>query len=418
MKKDINSKINLFRNLLVTIVLISLFQACDLFNNDDEDNQVDKYLLSFEKTKSYQPEFIKSILTPLEDKYPELATINQKIEYSVTVYKISYVTSFDGNDVTASGLVCVPSTVNSIPVLSFQNGTNTLHSNAPSVNPDYETYLLLEFVSSTGFIITIPDYLGFGDSDNMFHPYLDYESTVQSIIDMQRAVKEMVNDYLDVKLNNDYYITGYSQGGWSTLQLQKAIEKNYSSEFNLKASACCAGPYDLNYFNDYVMDLNEYPMPYFLGYIFNSYYNLGGISTPVEEVFKSPYDTKILTLYDGTKSGGEINNELTTVISQLFTDDFINNYNTDPKFASIKEMLAKNSIEAWKATTPTLLIHGTDDDLVPSLGSNKMFQEFLNAGVEADKIKLILIPGATHQTGAIPSGITAINWFLNIRDEE
>ena len=411
-------KINLFSNLLITIVLISLFQACDRSNSDDEDNQTDKHLISFEKTNSYKPEFIKSILTPLEGEYPELASIIQKVEYSVTVYKISYITSFKGNDIAASGLVCIPSAANSLPVLSFQNGTNTLHSNAPSVNPNDGIYMLLEFVSATGFIITIPDYLGFGDSDNMFHPYLDYESTVQSIVDMQRAVKEMANDYLDVKLNNDYYITGYSQGGWSTLQLQKAIEKDYSSEFNLKASVCSAGPYDLNFFNNYIMDLDEYPMPYFLGYLFNSYYNLGGITTPVEEVFKSPYDTKILTLYDGTKSGGEINNELTTVISQLFTADFINNYDTDPKFASIKEMLTKNSIEAWKATTPTLLIHGTDDDFVPTLGSNKMFQEFLNAGVEADKIKLILIPGATHQTGAIPSGITAINWFLKIRDGE
>ncbi len=408
----------ILRNLLVATLLVSLFSACDLFNNDDEKNTVDKYLLTYEELNTYLPVLIESILTPLEDKYPDLASITDKVEYGVTVYKISYVTSFNGDDVVASGLVCVPTAVDSFPVMSYQNGTNTLHSNAPSVNPDSEMYLLLEFMASTGFVVTIPDYLGFGTSDNMFHPYLDQESTVQTMVDMQRAVKEMVNHHLDLELTNDYYITGYSQGGWSTMQLQKAIEKNYSTEFNLKASACGAGPYDLNYINNYVLGLNSYPMPYFLGYIFNSFYNLNGITTPIDEVFKAPFDTKILTLYDGTKSGTEINNELTTEVALLFTDDYISNYDTDEKFASIKNMLKKNSVTAWKTTTPTMLLHGTEDTFVPTMGSNKMFQEFLNEGVGVDDIKLIPIPGATHQTGAVPSGITAISWFLEIRDGE
>ena len=277
-------------------------------------------------------------------------------------------------------------------------------------------------MASTGFVVTIADYLGFGSSDNMFHPYLDGESTVQSVLDMQRAVKEFVANYLKdeigVELNNDYYITGYSQGGWTTMQLQKAIETNYSEAFNLRASACAAGPYDLNYINEYVLDLEDYPMPFFLGYIFDSYYNLDGITTPIEDVFKTPFDTKVLTLYDGTKSGTEINDLLDTKISRLFTADYISGYSTDAKYASIKDMLTVNSITAWNITTPTLLIHGTKDTFVPPQVTDRIFQGFLNEGVGVDNIKMLPIPGGTHQTSVIPAGLAAINWFLEIKNEE
>ena len=411
-------KFIILRNFIVVIFFLSIFSACDLFNEDERTDPTDQYLLSHEKLNTYLPALIESILKPLEADYPEVTPIISKIEHTVSVYKISYITSFDGEDIVASGLVCVPASTGEFPILSFQNGTNTLHSNAPSVNPDNELFLLLEFMASTGFVITIPDYLGFGTSDNMFHPYLDKESTVQTIIDMQRAVKELVASHLEIDLNGDYYIAGYSQGGWSTMQLQKAIEENYSDVFNLKASACSAGPYDLNYINNYVLDLDEYPMPYYFGYIFNSYYNLGGITTPINEIYKAPYDSKILTLYDGTRSGEEINDSLDTKISRLFTDNFIQNSTTDPKYSSLINMLTQNSITAWKTTTPTRLYHGTADTYVPPQVTSQIFANFLTQGVGVDKVVMIPIPGATHQTGIIPASIASISWFLELKDAE
>jgi pimeloyl-ACP methyl ester carboxylesterase len=235
---------------------------------------------------------------------------------------------------------------------------------------------------------------------------------------MQRAVKELTKNHLDVKLNNDYYISGYSQGGWATMQLQKAMEQNYSNEFNLKASACGAGPYDLNYINKYVLELDNYPMPYFLAYILNSYYNLGGITTPVNEIFNAPFDSKISTLFDGTKSGAEINNELSTKISLLFTNNYIKNFETDTKFSSVREMLTKNSISAWKTKIPTMLLHGTNDTFIPSMGSNRMHQGFISKGVDVNTIKLVPLLGKTHSTGIVPSGIASIAWFLDLRDGE
>lgn len=407
-----------FNKFLIIIVALFLFSACNLFDNEnDVPKPEDKYLVSYELQKAYLPTLIKSVLEVVAKDYPEFQNISANIEHAISIYKISYITKFNGEEIIASGLVAIPNTKDvTFPLLSYQNGTNTLNSNAPSVNPDYELYMLLEFVASTGFVISMPDYLGFGESKEMFHPYYDKASTVQSVTDMLRAVKELATNYLEIDVSDDLYISGYSQGGWATMQLQKSIEDNFASEFNLRASACGAGPYDLNAINKYIIGLETYPMPYFIGYVYNSFYNLGITDIEPGDLFKSPYDERVLNLYDGSKSSTEINDQLTTKIADLLTDNYVTNCYTDAKFSSMVASLTNNSIPAWKTTTPTMILHGTSDNYVPVTISNKMFQDFLSEGVGADKIILVPLTGETHTSGIIPSGIASINWFINLKN--
>jgi len=253
-------KNKIFYKSLLFVFVISIFSACNT-NEPDDQKPVDIYLVSYEKHKSYSIAEMKSMLNTYAIIYPELKPIIDNLKYSIEVYKITYTTKFKGKERTASGLVSVPLGQGSFPVLSYQNGTNTLHSEAPTAQPDYQLYQMLEFIASTGFVVSVPDYLGFGDSKDMFHPYLEKESTVQSVTDMIRASREFFAHYENAETSKDLYIIGYSQGGWSTMQLQKSIEENYSTEFNLVASSCGAGPYDLQYVNNYVLAQTTYPMP-------------------------------------------------------------------------------------------------------------------------------------------------------------
>ncbi len=405
---------NLLSKLLLFALFISLLSSCDLFNNDNDNNKpVDKFLVSYEMQKSYLPDFIKIAFDQFTTNYPELEEIKSKVENGVFVYKITYNTSFNGELKQASGLVCIPTGDGPFPIMSYQNGTNTLHSNAPSVNPDYPLYMLLEFVASTGFVVVIPDYLGFGASDDMFHPYLDKNSTIKTVLDMLRATKELTANYLDTPLNDDLYIAGYSQGGWATMQVEKEIEDKYMNEFNLQASACGAGPYDLNYINEYVTGLQTYPMPYFLGYMFNSYMNLG-LTTPISDVFQEPYASKIPTLFDGTKSGEDINAELTTSMPDFFTADYIDNYGPDGPYAPVDSILQANSISAWATEIPTLIIHGMEDTFVPKEVSTNMYQDFLAKGVRQEQITWKPLQGLGHTDGIIPAGVASVTWFINL----
>jgi pimeloyl-ACP methyl ester carboxylesterase len=234
---------------------------------------------------------------------------------------------------------------------------------------------------------------------------------------MLRAVKELNTNYLDVETTNDLYIAGYSQGGWATMQIQKAIEQQFSGEFNLKASACGAGPYDLSFVNKYITEQTTYPMPYFVGYMYNSYFSLGAITTAGNEIFQEPYATKIPALYDGTKSGTAINAELTTTVADLFTSDYLANYETGAKYSSVVNSLSVNSVAAWNATTPILLLHGTSDEFVPPQVSTNIYQEFIAKGVSAEDIILVPLPDLGHTDGIIPAGLASVKWFLDLQNQ-
>lgn len=397
--------------ILILLVLFS-FSAChNLFNNDDEEPET-QYLVSYDMVRTFTPQMVELIFTELVKQFPEMEVVQQRVEHGILVYKITYNTEFKGETTLASGLVCVPTGDGSFPIISYQNGTNTLHSNAPSVNPNYELYVLLETIASTGFVISLPDYLGFGASETMFHPYLHKESTVQTVLDMLRAVEELAQ-VRNFTLNNDLYLTGYSQGGWATMQVQKAIEDDFMGEFNLKASAPGAGPYDLSFINDYILSRETYSMPYYFGYLYNSLMNVEETVPAIAEIFSAPYDSLIPTLFDGKLSGEEINAKLDTVVSNLFTENYRLNYKTDTLYKPLMEALNANSIEAWNTTVPTKIIHGKTDTWVPAAVSKAIYDDFVAKGA-GSRVELIEIPETDHVRGIVPAGLLSIGWFLEL----
>ncbi len=391
-----------------------IMTSCD--NTDEPETNKNEFLISSEVKFTISTADAKAKLLMFQVLVPETSAFGVAAQNDVDVMKMTYKTTFKNTNIQASGLVCTPKTPGNYPVLCFQNGTNTEHAKAPTANPKDELFSILESVASMGFIVVVPDYIGFGSSAQLTHPYLHAESTVQSILDMLRAVQEWGNDEkVEAKPTKDLYIFGYSQGGWATMQLQKIIEKNYASEFSLKASSCAAGPYSLEYMNEFITGKTEYPMPYFLAYLLNTYTSIGLVPNSLSDFIQAPYATKIPDLFDGKHSGGTINSELTTQMSTLLTSEYRTGYATNTKFAGIKSAFLANSIEAWNISTPTRLYHGGNDEYIPVSLSQKMLADFKAKGVADTKIQLIIIPGFDHPTGVIPVGLSTILWFLTLK---
>jgi pimeloyl-ACP methyl ester carboxylesterase len=403
-----------FLGLFYAITLIAL-SSCDLFKNDEPD-QTDgnKYLVSKTLVFTYPPAIVKKAMEAIEVKYPEAAGISKDVKYGFFVYKINYNTTFKTQNVVASGLVCVPMGTGAFPLLSFQNGTNTLHSEAPSVAYTDSLFILIQSISSYGFIVTLPDYLGFGASESMYHPYLHKASTVQSVTDMFRATKELMKDYPTTAISNEVYLIGYSQGGWATMALKKEIETNLSSEFTLKATSCGAGPYDLSFICGKIISQTNYPMPYFMGYVMNSYIKSGEVSLTYTDIFSSAYagTNYISDLYDGNKNSDYINSKLTTTVSELFTSDLKSNFATSDKYATLRTALTNNSVTAWKTTSPLLLVHGLGDTFVTPTVSNNIYLDFLVKGTATDIINYVPIPLLDHRDAVIPWGLLTVKWIL------
>ncbi len=412
-------KIKLFYRSTL-FVLISLFiLSC----NSDKDKPVKppkvkkEYLVDFVKVQEKTQQEISSTAGMLGSYLGVTLPFMDKITNDVDIYTIKYKTTFEKKEVIASGLVLIPKKGEEFPILSFQNGTNAEHSKAPSVDYKSTMYELFSITSSTGFIVSIPDYLGFGASAHMYHPYLHKKSTVQSMVDMLKAVRELTNGKrVTTKSSKDVYLSGYSQGGWSTMCLQKALELDYSEEFNVKASSCGAGPYNLETVVQNVLQREQYNNPYFLAYVFNTMYKTGEIGEDmIGKIVREPYAKKMTNLFDGVKTGGQINAELSTNVKEIFTDNFIKNYSTSDDFKKVRDFLQRNSVGFWKTAVPTKLFHGTADDDVPFFTSQEAYQEMKKLGVADDVLQLVPIKDKNHYDAFMPTELVTLMWFLDIK---
>jgi pimeloyl-ACP methyl ester carboxylesterase len=403
-----------FVGLFYIAVLFS-FSACDLFNNNGNDpGNKNKYLVSKTLVMTYPTVAVKTLMQGIEKAYSDAAGLTDNVKYGFFVYKVNYKTTYQNQEVIASGVVCVPIGTGSFPLLSFQNGTNTLHSKAPTEAIFDSLFVMIQSVSSFGFIVAMPDYLGFGASKTMYHPYLNKASTVQCVTDLYRAVKEMMKGYPTTILTKDTYLLGYSQGGWATMVLKNEMESNLSADFTLKATSCGAGPYDLSFVCNKILGQTTYPQPYFLAYMINSYIKSGEISLGYIDIFNSPYSgtNYISDLYDGTKDGDYINSKLSTSVPTLFTSDMINNLSSGSKFATLRTAMTNNSVGAWKTTSPTLLVHGLGDSFVTPEVSSRIYLDFLAKGTALDVVTYIPIPALGHSEAILPWGLLSIKWIL------
>lgn len=406
---------SIIRTLAFAAAVMSLFtiQSCKEKINPFDDNN---YLLSAERELTYSQDNIIQMLNVFKTQYPDLATqIIPDVSSGAIVYSINYTTTFQGEDLEVSALVSIPSEPGHYPVLAYQNGTNTLHSKAPTVFPTDPLYEMLEMVASTGYVVVMADYIGFGASEQMVHPYLHKESTVQTIVDMLYALREFDEDVAkDITIDNEYYLMGYSQGGWATLALLETLENEYSDDFNIAGTVCGAGPYDMNYFNSYVLGLTQYPMPVFLGYIANAYSEYDLFTNPLTDMFNDPYAGRIPGLYDGTKSSDEINNQLNTSISTLFKSAYISGYASSPAYQSIRDALTANSIEAWDSNVPLLFLHGSADTYVPPAISQNMHDNMVSAGTA--NCTYTVLQDCDHSGGIVPAGLAGLAFFKALRE--
>lgn len=374
---------------------------------------VNKYFVSKELSLQFTKEYLVTLVDAVSVTNPEAAGIKPLIVSDITVYKIIYKTTVNNQEINASGLVCVPATPGDYPVLSFQNGTNTVNAYTPSQLPADYSYQMIELIASLGYIVVISDYPGFGASATIPHPYLVKEPTVRSLVDNLSAVKELVESELaGINLINEYYLLGYSQGGWATLALHKALETDFSSDFDLVGSACGAGPYNIYLLMQGMIDVPIYPMPVYLGYIVNAYSAYEQFTNPVTDLFNEPYASRVSSLYTGVLTSAEINSQLTTSIPDLITPEFLAGFESDPVYSSVRNALDNNSITAWHTYKPLLLLHGSEDTHVDPVSTENIYNGMIEAGTSPDICKKVIIQGANHGSGIVPAMIQGI-LFLN-----
>jgi pimeloyl-ACP methyl ester carboxylesterase len=332
----------------------------------------------------------------LRSRYTGVTAVFQLfVRYGIRAYRLEYTTTnTDGTKINASGLVIVPVDANKqVPVLSMQHGTILNDADAPSYfGRGSEAYTLGSLFASQGYIVSAPDYIGYGASKELPHTYEHRASLATASIDMLRATREFIREK-EIGWDERLFVAGYSEGGYATMALQKKIEEETGDEFNLVASSCGAGAYDKSAFmrqiiNEPTSGVASINRLYV--WVLLTYDRIYGLNRPMTYYFKEPYAAQIAA------NGKDVT--INVSLHTTFTDSFKKaiNEGTDVDFL---KAVQDNDIYDWKPDTRTRLYHGDADDTVFYLNSQNAYEAMQKRG--AANVTLETLKGANHTTGIL-----------------
>lgn len=323
-------------------------------------------------------------------------------------YRLTYnTTSTDGTAIIASGALIVPNEIEGAMALaSYQHGTIFNELEAPSYfNPASES-TLGSFFAANGFIVAMPDYVGYGASKDLPHPYEHKHGLAQPNVDFLLAVKEFIAEN-DINWNEKTMLAGYSQGGFATMATLKLIEESYANEFNIVGVTCGAGAYDkTGTFNQFLSGGTSGEATNNQSYIWVllTYDRIYKLNNPLSYYFIEPYRTMI----ENNGFRVNINKSINLIMSESVVNDFRNKSNP-----SLAAAIADNDVYDWKPKAEIKLIHGTADTYVPAENSIKALEAMKARG--ASKVSLDLIQGGTHVSTVNDFFLQTFTFFSQIR---
>ena len=275
--------------------------------------------------------------------------------FGYDAYKLSYNTrGIDNKPLRVSGVVVLPTPNGTskeqhkklddlkgkgLSIVIDCHGTIFSDTDAPSnriADSNSPTVRASLFSGYGGFITALPDYIGFGDSRDKMHPYLVKEPSVNTVVAMLKATVSFARKN-KIKLSNDVYISGYSEGGFIALSSLKALEKN---GFRVRVAMPMAGPYLLDIFGKRLLAQDSYVAP---SYILNMVYPYSKIyNLDINKIINKKYTKNLDELLSGKHGKQDIDRALTKKLhgkDGLISPWIEQNYDN----SELREKLAKNN---------------------------------------------------------------------------
>jgi len=296
-----------------------------------------------------------------------------------------------GEMTNASAALLIPSGADArcngpLPLIAFARGTrfDKIHTNADPKDPS--TMILMTFLASQGYAVVATDYLGYALSKYPYHPYVHADTEASAVIDSIRAARNVAPS-LGLALNGKVMLTGYSQGGHAAMATQRAIERDNAGEFNLVASALLAGPYNVSGAlvagaSNPILDVQQ--ITSFQITAWQKIY--GNLYTAASDVFNSPYDGFIETLFPSVNYPDDLaklpaaTTAPLTAMNLVFKAGFMTDLATNPNNMTLIAA-KKQDLLGWNPKAPTLLCGGSGDPMVNfQINAQTLFDDFRSRG--------------------------------------
>ena len=308
---------------------------------------------------------------------------NYKFE-NVEAIKLTYRNrSINNTNIDASGIILIPETDGSLPILSYQHqGYLDQKIKAPSLTIIGSNELTFAaMIASTGYIVLVADYIGYGDSSQEVHPFEHKASLAQSGLDFIEASKEYFKEN-GIRNNIKISLAGYSEGAPITLAMHHQLMERKE---DISIDKCIAGE-GLLLKKKWVDDVlknnpSEKEITYLLKLI-QSYKRIyPKLSFGWNHFLKEDYAENIEM---GTPIDSIDWNRVSTesVFNLSFSRGVLSGQDTDFIYA-----LKQNEISPWETNTPLVLFY---NDKGPShlLDQAKCFKNSFNKYQTSIKLRL------------------------------
>ena len=288
-----------------------------------------------------------------------------------------------GDSLTVSGKFFYPESGVIRNLMLVSHYTIGANHEAPS-----QTFSFEGLFAALGYGVIMADYVGFGVTADMVHPYLQAYTTAHNVIDMALAVRPFIAER-GLKVESDSLILwGYSQGGATTMHVQRVLENDpdYVGKFKIKHNYAGAGPYDIAKTYDYCVETGETGIPCAMPMI------IQGMSIGMEKPLNMEYffqEPLLSNYHDWINSKQYTVNQMSTLIGEtnvhkLLTEDACNKQKVET--ARFYMELFQNSIpSSFVPKAPVYMFHSMDDRTVPFINSQLMHAQFDMA--IADEVK-------------------------------
>lgn len=337
-------------------------------------------------------------------------------QYPVDLYKIVYETlDHDDEVVAASGILAIPRGLsNPLPLASYQHGTIFSKNSCPSQGST-EQLIAIGLAASGGYVTQIADYIGLGNSMG-FHPYHHAQTEATATIDLLRASRSLCTQ-LNVPLNDQLFLFGYSQGGHATMATHQYIEQYYDEEFTVTASAPMEGAYDISGAQtDILLSGEPYPAPYYLPYLLFSYNEVYDLYPTLADALKPEwYAILAPMLYDNTNySDGDIDAAMPDIPIEIVKDDILDDFRNNSEHP-LRKALRENDTYKWTPKAPMKMFHCNGDLHVDFKNAENAYAYFQEKG--ATNVELVMpLEGGTHETCVLPCLIQGKEWFDSLKE--
>ena len=319
---------------------------------------------------------------------------NAIAQYDVTYERITYRTQYMGMPIDSRGLLILPKAAPKVYLVMYCHGTElpSVRLNVEKITPSLYDGGTKDFAdvrnmgltwASAGYVVFIPDYIGFGLTLGKDHPYVYYPEMFISNIDGLLAVKERLQQH-GLTYDNRLFLTGWSQGAGAAISAHRYIQENYASDFSVVASSGLAGPYNFKRFAESFLERRKEEieaLPIFSWglYSVNKFSNL---KRPTDQLYTYPVYDQFASILTPSKKP-----------DQVFSEYFLNKWADGSDVALIQTLEANSFDKGWKPVGKVFLHHGDNDELVPAYNTEDAFNGFTNAGGE---VKKYIYPGGTH----------------------